>query len=76
MEVNVSLYIQKAVLIASNLGQNVSKVMPKNASPWDGNQRKTNASEVPVNNVSKNANLVKVGFKISYYKNENAKTTW
>ena len=67
MEVNVSLYIHQAVPIVSDLAQNVSRVMPRDASQWDGSQRKTNANEVPVKNVSKNANLVKAGFIVSQY---------
>lgn len=67
MEASVSLYIHQAVPIVSDLAQNVSRVMPRDASQWDGSQRKTNANEVPVKNVSKNANLVKGGFKISQY---------
>jgi len=68
VEVSVSLYIHQAVPIASDLAQNVSRVMPRDASQWDGNQRRTNANEVPVKNVSRNAKLVKVGFE--HKKNE------
>ena len=63
MEVSVSLYIHQAVPIVSDLAQNVSRVMPRDASQWDGNQRRTNANEVPVKNVSRNVKLVKVGFE-------------
>ena len=67
MEASVSLYIHQAVPIVSDLAQNVSRVMPRDASQWDGNQRRTNANEVQVKNVSKNAKLVKAGFIISQY---------
>ena len=67
MEASVSLYIHQAVPIASDLAQNVSRVMPRDASQWDGNQRRTNANEVQVKNVSKNAKLVKGRFIISQY---------
>ena len=67
MEVSVSLYIHQAVPIVSDLAQNVSRVMPRDVSQWDGNLRRTNANEVPVKNVSKNAKLVKGGFIISQY---------
>jgi hypothetical protein len=38
----------------------VSRVTPKDVSKWDGNQKRTNASEVVMKNVSRNVNLVKL----------------